>query len=69
MAKCYYESLQQVYSVITIKIPSIKPNLALQMSFKAINNFVAVNELVSILLVLGAYLRMIEQDISSLLIT
>ena len=45
--KRYQESLRQVYSIIIIKIPSIKSNLVFQMSFKAINNCVGPNRLVS----------------------
>ena len=69
MVKCYYEPLRQVYSIIIIKIPSIKPNLALQIFFKAINNFVNSNRLVFTLLVFDAYLRMPEQDALSRSIT
>lgn len=58
MVEYYHETLQQVYFIITNKIPSIKPNLALQRSFKAINNSVVPNRLVSTLLVFGAYFRM-----------
>lgn len=38
MVERYHGPLWQVYSIITIEIPGIEPNLALQMSFKAINN-------------------------------
>lgn len=60
--KRYYEPLQQVYSIVTTKIPGIEPNLVLLISFKAINNLVGPNELVPTLLVFGAYPRMIELD-------
>ena len=64
----YHRPLRQAYSIITTKIPSIKPNLALQMSFKAINDFVGPNGLVTTLLVFNAYPRMIKQDAPSPLI-
>lgn len=65
----YHGSLQQVSSIITIEILSIKPNLALQISFKTINNCVDFNELVFILLMFGAYPKITELNISSILIT
>lgn len=65
----YHGTLQQVYSFITTKIPGIELDLALQISFKAINNSRSFNRLVPILLVFGAYLRMIGQHIPSLSIT
>lgn len=66
MVEYYHRPLQQVYSIIIIKIPSIKPNLALQMFLKTINNSVGSNELVFILLVFSAYPRIIELDTLSL---
>ena len=65
----YHGPLQRAYSIITIEIPSIKPDLALQMSFKAINDSVGPNGLVPTLLVFGAYSRMTEQDAPSPSIT
>lgn len=65
----YYSPLQQVYSIITIKILGIEPNLVFQISFKAINNLENPNKLVFTLLVFGTYPRIIKQDILSLLIT
>lgn len=38
MVERYHGPLWQVYLIITIEIPGIEPDLALQMSFKAINN-------------------------------
>ena len=58
MVKRYYKPFQQVYSIVTIKIPGIEPNLAFQIFFKAINNSVSPNGLVSILLVFDIYSRM-----------
>lgn len=48
---------QQVYSIITTKIPGIKFDLALQIFLKAINNLMGPNRLVSTLLVFNAYPR------------
>lgn len=55
MIKHYYELLEQVYSIIIIKFLVIQSDLLLQMSFKAINNLVDPNRLVSILLVFNEY--------------
>lgn len=48
--------------MIITEISGIQPNLVLQMSFKAINNFMGLNGLAVTLLVFGLYLRMTEQD-------
>ena len=69
MVERYHGPVRQVYSIITTEMPDIKPDLALQMSFKAINNSVGPNELVPTLLVFGAYPRMTEQDTPSPSIT
>ena len=61
----YHRPLRRVYSIITSEIPGIKPNLALQMFFKAINNLVGPNGLIPSLLVFGAYPKMTELDASS----
>ena len=65
MVKRYHGPLRQVYSIITTEIPGIKPELALQMSFKAINDSVGPNRLVPTLLVFGAYPGISELDITS----
>ncbi len=62
MVERYHGPLRQVYSIITPEIPGIKPDLAQQISFNAINNSVGPNWLVPTLLVFGAYLGMTEQD-------
>lgn len=62
----YHRSLQQVYSIITTEIPRIKPDLAFQISFKAINNLVSPNELVLTLLVFSAHPKMTERKASFL---
>ena len=57
-----HEPLRRVYSIITTKIPGIKPDSTLQMSFKAINDSIGSNGLVPTLLVFRAYPRMTESD-------
>lgn len=58
-----------VYTIITTEIPGIEPDLALQMAFKALNDSVGPNDLVSTLLVFGAYPRITDMDASSPTIT
>lgn len=60
--KHYHKSLQQVYSIIITEISGIKPNLILQMSFKAINDLVGFNGLVFTLLVFDSYPKITKQD-------
>lgn len=62
MVKHYYEFLQQVYSIINIKISGIKPKLALQIFFKAINNLMIFNRLIFTLSVFSTYYRLTELD-------
>lgn len=63
MIKRYHRFLQQVYSIIITKIPSIK---ALQIFFKVINNLISLNKLVFILLIFDIYFKITELNISSL---
>ena len=65
MVERYHGPLRQVYSIFTSEIPGIKPNLALQMSFKDINDSVGLNGLVPTLLVCGTYLKMTKLDAPS----
>jgi hypothetical protein len=67
MIERYYESLRRVYAIISTKIFDIQSDLALQMTFKVINNSMRSNELVLTLLVFDAYSRMIESDVFSII--
>lgn len=58
----YHGPLRRMYTIITAELPGIKPELALQMSFKALNDSAGPNDLVPILLVFGAYPRMTDMD-------
>ena len=69
MVERYYRSLRQIYPIITIKIPSIEPNLVFQIFFKTTNNSVGLNKLVSTLFVFDAYPRMTKLDAPFLFIT
>jgi hypothetical protein len=51
-----------MYVIIIAKISNIDSNLTLQMTFKALNDSVELNELISTLFVFEAYLRMIEMN-------
>ena len=65
----YPGPLPRIYSINTAELPVIKPELVLQMSFKALNDSVGPNSLVSTLLVFGAYPRMTDMDAPSPTIT
>ena len=39
MVKCYYSPLRRIYHIIIAELPDINKDIALQMAFKAINNF------------------------------
>jgi len=68
IVKLYYKLICRVYLIITIKIPNISKDIALQMAFKAINNILGPNKLVLILLVYSAYSRIIKYNPPLLLI-
>lgn len=65
LVKCYHGSFCQIYSIIIIKLPKINFKLALQMFFKTFNNLARSNGLISILLVFGSYLYMINMNAPS----
>ncbi len=69
MIERYHESLRRIYSIIVTEIPDINSDSALQMSFKALNDSTEPDDLISTLLMFGAYLRMTESDASSPTIT
>ena len=65
----YHGLIRRVDTIILTEIPGIEPELALQMSFKALNDSVGPNGLVPTLLIFGAYPRMSEMDAPSPTIT
>jgi hypothetical protein len=69
MMKRYHESLRRTYSIIAAEISEIESELALQMTFKVINDSIELNDLIFILLVFDVYSRMIEMNVSSSIIT
>jgi hypothetical protein len=68
MMKRYHESLRRTYSIISAEISEIDSELALQMTFKTINDSIELNDLISTLLVFEIYFRMIEMNVSSSII-
>jgi hypothetical protein len=69
MVEQYHRPLQRAYQIITVEIPNIDKDIALQMAFKAINNTAGPNRLVLTLLVFSAYLQMVKLDALSLSVT
>jgi hypothetical protein len=65
MMKRYHDSLRRVYAIITTEISGIDLEIALQMTFKVINDSIEFDELIFTLLVFGVYLRMIEMNVPS----
>ena len=62
MVKCYYSPLRRIYYIIIAELPDIGKNIALQMAFKVINDFIGPNSFIPILLVFGAYPRIVKSD-------
>ena len=62
MVKRYYSPLCYIYHIITAELPDISKDIALQIAFKAINNFTGPNSLIPTLLVFRAYLYIIKSN-------
>jgi hypothetical protein len=69
MIKRYHDWLRQMYAIITTEISSIDLEIALQITFKVINDSIEFDELSLILLVFEAYFQMIEINVSLFTIT
>jgi hypothetical protein len=69
MIERYHDSFHRVYVIIVFEILDIDSNSILQMTFKALNDSIDFNDLVSILLVFDTYFRMIEMNFSFSTIT
>ncbi len=69
MIERYHESLRRVYSIIMTEISDIDFESVLQMSFKALNDSIEFDDLISTLLVFEAYSKMIENDVFTSTIT
>ena len=68
MVKRYHGPLQCIYHIITFKVPGIDKDIALQMAFKAINDFTRLDGLIPILLVFRMYPQMTKSDTLSLIV-
>jgi hypothetical protein len=62
MVERYHGPLRRVYRIISVELPDLSKDMALQMAFKAINDSAGPGGLVSTLLVFGAYPRLVESD-------
>ena len=62
----YYTVIRRAYSIVTAELRDIDKDIALQISFKAINDSIGPDGLVPTLLVYGAYLYITESDPLSL---
>ncbi len=58
-----------MYAIITTEISSIDFEIALQMTFKVINDSIEFDDLIFTLLMFDVYFRMIEMNASSFTIT
>jgi hypothetical protein len=63
IVKYYYSSLRCIYYIIIAELLDINKDIALQIAFKAINDFAGPNSLIPTLLVFKAYPRMVKSDI------
>jgi hypothetical protein len=55
MMKRYHDSLRRIYAIITTETSNIDLEIALQMTFKILNNSIELDDLILILLVFEAY--------------
>ena len=63
MVKRYYSPLRRIYYIITAELLNISKDIALQMAFKAINNFIGFDSLIPTLLVFKIYLYIVKSNI------
>ena len=63
IVKRYYSPLRRIYRIITTELLNISKDIALQIAFKAINNSIGSNGLISTLLVFRAYLYIVESNV------
>jgi hypothetical protein len=69
MVERYHSLIWRAYQIIVSEIPELNKDMALQMAFKAINDSAGPDGLVLMLLVFGAYPRIIESDAPSSTVT
>ena len=61
--KQYHGLLRQIYQIICVELPRINKNIALQITFKALNNTAGPDGLVPTLLVFKAYSQIAKSDL------
>ena len=60
MVKYYYGPFYRIYHIIIVELLDINKDIALQIAFKTINDFIGPNNLIPTLLVFKAYLYIVE---------
>jgi hypothetical protein len=69
IVKRYYKLICRAYTIITTKIPNISKDIALQITFKAINDIIKPDNLILTLLIYSAYLQITKYNPLSPLVT
>ena len=62
MVERYYSPLYCIYYIIIAELLDINKDIALQIAFKVINNFIGLNSLIPTLLVFRAYLYIVKSN-------
>ena len=62
IVKRYHGPLCRIYRIITTELLDIGKDIALQMAFKAINDFTSLDGLIPTLLVFKAYPHIVESN-------
>ena len=68
MVKCYYGPLYRIYYIIIAELPDINKDMALQIAFKVINDFIGLNGFIPTLLVFRAYLCIVKSNAPNLMV-
>jgi hypothetical protein len=68
IVKRYYNPLCHIYHIIIAELLDINKDMALQIAFKAINDFTGPNSLIPTLLVFRAYLHIVKSNTSNLIV-
>ena len=68
IVKRYYSPLCCIYYIIITELLDISKDIALQIAFKVINNFIGPNSLIPILLVFGAYPCIVKSNVLNFIV-
>src|SRR6266702_8931665 len=63
IVKRYHGPLRHIYHIIIIELLDIGKDIALQMAFKAINDFISLDSLTPTLLIFKAYPHIVKSNI------